>query len=88
MTIVHKLSRGVVDLQLPGMGDKLDELRESISEYLSDEIELVQTNKSASLRISVPVVEKTMLFKDQEQNVAQGLVAARRLLGVGEQMIG
>jgi len=83
MNIVHKLSRGAVDLQIFGMGDKLDEFYSSVSHLLKEEIELVKTGKSATLRITAPVVDRFLAFQDQINDVEQGLIAAEKLLNIG-----
>ncbi len=83
MNIVHKLSRGVVDLQIPDMGEKLDELSSKFSEYLNKEIELAKTNKSGSFRIRVPASDTKQPFEKQVENVEEGLIAVGKLLDIG-----
>lgn len=80
LKIVHKRAKGCVDLQIAGMWERLDELSDKLSGIICDEIELVQANKSAALRISVPILDRFSLFEEQVENVNKGLIAVKRLL--------
>lgn len=81
--LVHKLFKGVVDLQIPGLGDKIQELSKNLEGKLEDDIEIVKTGKSASLRISVPVIDRFDSFEEQFDDIKIGFAALSRLLKIG-----
>jgi hypothetical protein len=86
MAIIHKLSRGAVDLQIAGKGDSLDELSKIIAPIIDGEIELVKASKSAALRITVPVIDRFELFENQIEEAKAGFIAAMRLLEIGQEL--
>lgn len=42
----------------------------------------MKANKSAALRISVPIVDRFSLFEEQVEKVNQGLIAVKKLLNI------
>lgn len=84
--LVHKMDRGVVDLTFGGRADQEDEFRTRYEPLLDSEMEIVETGKSQSVRLSVPTLE----WKDdpitQTGEVRHGLRAASRLLGWYQQV--
>jgi hypothetical protein len=76
-SIVHKLGRGDVDLQIAGMADKLEYLKNLLADL---EIEVVKAGKSAAVRIKVGSINKFSSFESQKNTAIEGLDAARRLL--------
>jgi hypothetical protein len=78
--IVHKLSRGIVDLHLTGMGNKIDYLREMNQHLLEDDTEVTGTKKTAFFRKSVSAIDKTQEFTEQLDEVQEGIEAAIQLL--------
>lgn len=66
--IVHK-KWGGIDLQLAGKGDQVDELKEKYKLVLTEEMEIVKTMKSASIRIRVPKIDIEGDFNNQLENI-------------------
>jgi hypothetical protein len=78
--ICHKLTFGCVDLQLGGMGRRLNEVRSVLGSRFEDGMALARANKSAAVRIQVPKLDPRRPFSEQEQDACEGLAAAKRLL--------
>ena len=82
-SIVHKLERGDVDLQIAGAAERTDELQD----YLSDiEVEVAKATKSAAVRLKVELVDRFASFESQKDIVIEGLNAARKLLRIGQSL--
>jgi hypothetical protein len=83
ISIVHKLERGDVDLQVAGAADRID----SLKDYLSDvEVEVVKAGKSAAVRLRVKSINRFSSFDSQKDIVIDGLDAARKLLLIGHKL--
>lgn len=78
--ICHKLPHGNVDLQFGGWGSRVREFGRSVEFALDPDMTVVAANKSASVRLRVPVVSTLQDFAAQQGAVERGLGAARRLL--------
>jgi hypothetical protein len=78
--ICHKFRRGQVDLQLGGMGRRLNEVHAVLGRHLDPDMSLAGAAKSAAIRLSVPVLSIEAPFADQLEKVRIGLDAANRLL--------
>lgn len=76
--IIHK-GYGVVDLQLAGKGDEINSLVEMFQNTLSEDMEIVKANKSASIRIKVEAIDVTKDFNEQKEIIANALDKADRL---------
>ncbi len=87
MYIVHKGDRGVVDLQIDGYGDKLDSLQLKLKPFIKKNMGLAPTNKSASLRIDVPLIDVTSSFDEQIEKINKALKAGKRLLKIGNAIV-
>ena len=79
VAIVHKLSHGFVDLQLAGMGERLNEVQMLFGSRLDGDMQLKRAAKSAAIRLQVPISNANVRFADQVSDVRIGLDAARRL---------
>jgi hypothetical protein len=79
MALIHKLQKGAVDLQINGMGDRIDELSLKISDLLPSDVEIVKTGKSAALRISVPTIDRFESFENQSEAIIIGFEAIVKL---------
>ena len=55
--IAHKTDRGFVDLTLGRMGNYLSEIKAYLSNKLREDMTVVKTNKSISVRIRVPEID-------------------------------
>ena len=78
--LVHKLTHGYFDLQFKGMGNKLQEMREKYSKYLTQEMKLVKAHKSASIRIEVPKLSMADSLENQKEKVSQAINKGKKLL--------
>ena len=66
--IIHK-KRGDVDLQLRRLDSNLDSIKNKYQGTINDEMKIVQTNKSVSIRIRVPQIDIEGVFNDQLDNI-------------------
>ena len=82
-SIVHKLSRGDLDLQISGAAESLDLLKEYI---VDSDIKIEKANKSAAVRIKVPAIDCHQSFDSQMAAAELGMQAALRLLAIGYQL--
>ncbi|MDZ4819295.1 MAG: hypothetical protein SGJ20_10015 [Planctomycetota bacterium] len=78
--ICHKFNRGFVDLQLNGMGMRLNEVNTILGPHFDSDMQLIQAAKSAAIRLQVPILKASVAVEAQELNVRAGLDAAMRLL--------
>ena len=83
-SIVHKLARGDVDLQITGASESIDELAERLSNHA---VEVVQAGKSAAIRIQVDPIDRSKPFDAQKDSVLEGLNAAKVLLRIGQEIM-
>jgi hypothetical protein len=77
ISIVHKLDRGDVDLQVAGAAEKIDALQALVSDM---GIEVSKAGKSAAIRLKVGPIDRFASFESQKDIVIEGLNAARKLL--------
>jgi hypothetical protein len=80
--IIHKWREGFVDLTIPGAGDAVDQIRAQNQAALVSDMEVVRTSKSASIRLTVPPLDRFGDFERQRAKVREGLGAAARLLAL------
>lgn len=78
--LLHKMDHGAVDLQIAGWGDRLGELQVLLGEVLRSDMSILETGKSASLRLHVPPLRVADGFADQAPSVQDALDAAVELL--------
>jgi len=78
--IIHKLTTGYVDLQLDGAAQQLDQLAQRYRNLLGNDISLLPTGKSVSLRMVVPVVDLFGEPGTQLDSMRAGMRAALQLL--------
>lgn len=76
--IDHKSNRGDVDLCFDGMGDYYSEISKILAGKLDDDMNIVRTGKSMSIRIKVPVVNFNENFNDYIYQVNESLKAVER----------
>jgi hypothetical protein len=79
-SICHKFTRGFVDLQLAGMGARLNEVRIAQAKWIASDMHVVQAGKSAAIRLLVPKLDPAETITSQSESVRVGLRAAMRLL--------
>ncbi|MFH5882567.1 hypothetical protein [Liberiplasma polymorphum] len=68
--IAHKSDRGFVDLTLSKLGEHIKTVKSHIKDKLHDEMEVIKTNKSISIRISVPKID----FKEPFHNYIDEMI--------------
>jgi hypothetical protein len=78
--IYHKVTEGVVDLQLSALGERVDQLNDLNQNLLANDVHFVRTGKSASLRAEVTPVNHRGEFSSQRDSALAALKAAYRLL--------
>lgn len=81
-SIVHKLAKGNVDLQIAGAAEQLEELYDKYQNLLQDDMEFVKAGKSGALRINVRQIDRFGDFSVQREAVEQGMRAAEKLIEV------
>lgn len=50
--VVYKSDRGYIDLQINNFGDRTIELRSKLSQYIQNDMKVIKTDNSASIRLS------------------------------------
>lgn len=78
--LVHKLTHGFFDLQFSGMGDKLHEMRSHYQDKLSSRMKIERTQKSASIRISVPKISVADALEQQKEITISAIESGKALL--------
>lgn len=78
--LVHKLTHGYFDLQFKGMGNKLNEMRIKYSHLLTKDMQIVQANKSASIRVEVPKLSLANSLESQKEKVIEAMNKGKKLL--------
>lgn len=79
LNLCHKLTRGVVDLQLPHLGSDVPRLREMLRPLLGPRMHVEAASSAAAVRIDVPRLETALSFDSQRSNAREGINAARTL---------
>ena len=69
VNLIHKLTHGNFDLQFTGMGNNLDKMRDKYLHSLNKNMKIVRTNKSASIRVQVPILSLADSLESQKDNV-------------------
>lgn len=78
--LMHKFNHGRVDLQIAGLGKRLETVRELIDEHLDDGMTIVKSSASASVAIEVPRLKASVRFEEQTEKLSECLAAVRRML--------
>jgi len=82
-TIVHKLERGDVDLQVSGAVEKIALLQELVSDL---EVGVSKAGMSAAIRIKVAPMDRFASFESQKDIAIEGMRAAVKLLEIGQEL--
>jgi hypothetical protein len=77
--ITHKSNKGYVDLMFRGLGKHLGHISKCLENILDDDMLIVQTGKSGSVRIHVPVIDFKDDFDKQVSNLDLAFQAVTRL---------
>jgi hypothetical protein len=84
--VIHKWRRGAVDLTIRGAGDNIERLTKLNGPLLSDDLSILTTNKSAAIRVEVPLVDRFGELAPQINKARAGLLAASRLIELSHQL--
>ena len=84
--VIHKWSRGAVDLTIRGAGDRVERLTELNQSLLGDGLSILTTNKSAAVRMEVPLVDRFGELAPQIDKARAGLLAASKLIELSHQI--
>jgi hypothetical protein len=85
VTLIHKTSRGHIDLQFSDMAEQADAFREQYEPLLEQNMQIAQTGKSMSVRIIINPLSSDENPKEQEDGIKSGLASANQLLSWYEQ---
>ena len=80
LQLLHKLSKGYVDLVVQGGAAKLEALKAANTGVLSRKVVLVAVGKSAVFRVAVPPIDNRQPDSSQADRIREGLLAAMTLL--------
>ncbi len=79
ISIVHKLNRGDVDMQIQAAAEKIEPLKKLLTNY---DVEVVKAGRSAAVRLKVPLLKRESPFDAQRDKVEEGLRASTKLLAI------
>lgn len=82
--LIHKLSRGNVDLQFRGMAEDVNKLRHQFESVADSDMRFVKAAKSGCIRLQVPRIDTAHEFDTQKEYCILGIRAATRLLSLYE----
>jgi len=77
--LVHKMRHGNADIQIAGWGTRVHELTDALAGKLDDGMKITNANKSAVIRLQVPVLNLQGSYDEQAQSVDDGLKGCLRL---------
>lgn len=77
--INHKSDRGYIDLSFPGVGDYYNEIANILDGKLDEDMSIVRTSKSMSIRIKVPIVRFNESFEKYTEEIKICLDSVVRL---------
>lgn len=79
----HKTEFGYVDLTLDKCADKIIEierlLSDSVGDFIKEGYTVHKTNKSAAIRLIVPILDLHKPFNQQKNNVEKGFAAVKKI---------
>lgn len=84
VNLIHKMGRGDVDLQFSGASENMDSFTDQYEALLKEDMEIIPTGKSLSVRVEVPSLSDGADPEDQHEQIETGIEAAHRLLTWGE----
>ena len=82
-SIVHKLERGDVDLQIASAADRINDLKDLLSDI---DVEVTTARKSTAVRLKVASIDRFTSIDSQKDIVIAGLNAARKLLSISHEL--
>lgn len=69
VTIIHKSNVGYADLTFGGYGEKTGTLNDLIGDFLDKDMYIVKTNKSAAVRVNVPIIDFKKSFNNYKKEI-------------------
>ncbi len=78
--VLHKLEDGAVDMTILRVGADIERLEQLNESLLVNGLSMVRTGESASIRISVPTMDRFGEFEQQKGRARTGLSAVSRLI--------
>lgn len=81
--IVHKLERGVVDLQIASAVSRIEKIKALVDDL---KLKVEPVGKSVAIRINVEPIDRFSSFEAQKDKAENGLIAAVKLLKVGHEI--
>ena len=78
--IIHKMNKGVLDLQLSGRAGDEFALAPQLEPILPEGMSVARTSKSLALRVSVPVLMPNLPFEEQREALTAALLSAENFL--------
>ena len=84
--IYHKLLEGFVDMEIRSAGALVEQIAQQNQESLKNEVLVVRTGQSASIRILVQKVDRFGDFLPQIEMVRVGLLAAAKLFSLSSKI--
>jgi hypothetical protein len=81
-SIKHKVLEGYVDLEIAGLGTRVEDLNRLNPGLTKTGLQFVRTQKSASLRAEVPKVDPREDFTSQRESILLALKSAFRLMSL------
>ena len=82
-SIVHKLERGDVDLQISAAAGELELIQEMVSDM---KVKVAKAGKSAAVRLKVGSIDRFASFESQKNLAIQGMEAALKLAEIGREL--
>ncbi len=78
--IIHKLTFGVVDLEIAGGAKCILEIKQQLSSFLAPSMQIERAAKSAVVRVNVSCLDPAITFSKQSEEAFEGISEAKRLL--------
>jgi hypothetical protein len=78
--LCHKVTRGNVDLQFAGLGERTNQLRKKLEGFLEKKMEVVKIEKSAAVRLHVTRMDINSELERNVELMTTGILAAKHLL--------
>lgn len=79
VSIYHKSNVGCVDLTLHGVDESVKDLRLKLNTIIDDDMMILKTSKSLSIRLTVPKIHFNRDFSQQVENLHLAMKAVERL---------
>lgn len=85
--LIHKMGRGDIDLQFSGTAEQADAFVEQYEPSVEDNMMIVRTGQSMSIRIDVPPISEAVTPQEQREQIKAGQQAAYQLISWYKQYV-